>query len=257
MVWCVLASACLGELDQDYDVLPNTMEVDDQGTTDMGLDLDLSSPAQDSDTTGLDAAMDLVVAQEDLASAQDAAKDLSTPPDLVMLPDLSSPPDMAPPIIDMGPPDPPDMPPANPDGFYLDQVTWLDPNIAGWNESATLASVTFERGRDICLNYSIPGGGTWPVVQAFETDVVANAWIFIENNGVWYGATWEWMRPGQTCKALTSVGASHIKKRPFDEASGWEPSTGDVFYFMVSGLARNGLYSNVSERTNPVRVVWP
>ncbi len=251
-VFLGLLSGCSGELELDGD-RPDTGMM-----APVLMDMEQVVPVQDMQ----------VIEDMEIAVEPDAS-DMSSPPDLSLPTDMGPPPpeDMETPPVDMGPPPPEDMgppppvdmgPPVNQDGFYLDQVNWLDPNISGWNESATLSSVTFERGRDICLNYSIPGGGTWPVVQIFgSTDVVANAWVFIERNGTWYGATWEWMRPGQTCKAMTSVAGDHIKKNPFGENSGWTPQSGQVLYFMVSGLIRNNIYSNVSERTNVVRAVWP
>ena len=52
------------------------------------------------------------------------------------------------------------------------------------------------------------------------------------------------------------MAGDHIKRAPFDEASGWRPESGQVLYFMVSGLARDGM-RNAEERSNVVRVVWP
>ena len=87
--------------------------------------------------------------------------------------------------------------------------------------------------------------------------VVGNPWVFAEHEGQWYAGTWEWLKPNQTCKAASSVEGPHIKKSPFDAASGWAPKSGETLYFMVSGLAREPGFTNVSERTNIVEVVWP
>lgn len=43
---------------------------------------------------------------------------------------------------------------------------------------------------------------------------------------------------------------------PFSEDGGWVPESGQVFYFMVSGLARSS-FRNVEERTQLVRAVFP
>ncbi len=136
----------------------------------------------------------------------------------------------------------------------LSDVRWLHEDISGWEVTSDL-TVTFRSGL-ICLEYD--HADRWPVVPIFGgTEVVGNAWVFIQRDEVWYGATWEWLRPGQLCKAMTSVAGDHIKRSPFDEASGWTPTSGEVLYFMVSGLARTPEYRNVSERTSLARAVWP
>ncbi len=137
----------------------------------------------------------------------------------------------------------------------LGSVTWLHTNVSNWSVTVNLASVTFQ-GSQICLNHDI-ASKNWPIKEISGTEVVANPWVFIYHNDRWYGATWEWLRPpGQTCKNQSSVAGDHIKASPFDEASGWKPTSGETLYFMVSGLARLGL-SNVQERSQPVKVVWP
>lgn len=143
--------------------------------------------------------------------------------------------------------------------FTLDEVVWLYPNIADWPETITMSSVTLE-GEFLCLNHDIAAQDpAWPIVLTFgTTEVVGNAWVFIEDGGQWYAATWEWLRPpGQTCKYATAVDGNHIKISPFAENSGWVPTSGQSYYFMVSGLIRNPNYSNVIERSNIVEYVWP
>ncbi|MBR57033.1 MAG: hypothetical protein CMH54_03135 [Myxococcales bacterium] len=143
-------------------------------------------------------------------------------------------------------------PPGAPD---LNSVIWLHTNVSGWPVTSNLSSVSINGGH-ICLEYDKKN--VWPIatIGAENTEIVANPWIFIPHNGQWYGATWEWMRPGQTCKAKTSVAGDHIKQPPFDAASGWTPTSGQTYYFMVSAPARMGQMT-VAERTNLVPLVWP
>ncbi len=136
----------------------------------------------------------------------------------------------------------------------LNNVTWLHPDVSGWPVTSDLASVGTS-GSSICLDYD--AANVWPINNLNCTDVVGNPWIFIYENNQWYGATWEWLRPSQTCKAMTSVAGDHIKQSPFDAASGWTPTSGTTYYFMVSGLVRLSGFSNVQERTQPVPFVWP
>ncbi|MDP6944950.1 MAG: NBR1-Ig-like domain-containing protein, partial [Myxococcota bacterium] len=152
-----------------------------------------------------------------------------------------------------GGPDPPGAP-------NLSQVVWLHTDVSGWAQTANLSSVTIE-GEDICLAYDKKG--VWPIVDLqFDPadepiEVVANPWVFIYQDDTWYAGTWEWLRPNQTCKKASAVSASHIKVSPFSENSGWAPASGQVLYFMVSGLARHPDFTNVEERSNLVEVVWP
>ncbi len=193
--------------------------VDSGGAPDQGLNLDrqISGPDQKPP-------------KPDLKQSKPDAK--APKPDLKLKPD-------APPVV----------PPLD-----LSKVKWLHTNVSGWAVKAKLSSVTF-KGAQICLNYD--KANVWGKKQINGTDVNANPWVFIWQGGLWYGATWEWMRPGQTCKNKSSVAGDHIKQKPFDAASGWKPKSGQVLYFMVSGLARSSSIQNVKERTAPVKVIWP
>ena len=145
---------------------------------------------------------------------------------------------------------PPDPEPPAPD---LSKVTWLHSDVSGWPQTGTLASVSVSSS-EICLDYD--KADVWPIYDDSGTEVVGNPWIFIYQDSTWYAGTFEWLRPGQTCKNVDAVAGTHIKQSPFSEDGGWVPQSGDVFYFMVSGLARSSV-RNAEERTNLVRVVWP
>jgi hypothetical protein len=151
--------------------------------------------------------------------------------------------------VDTDPPDPEVQPPL-PNNFS--QVVWLHKNVSKWPVTAKLSSVTF-KSTNICLNYD--KSNVWPGVEISEDVIVnGNPWVFIYQDGKWYAATWEWLRVKQTCKAKKSVAGDHIKKNPLNE---WKPVIGQTYYFMVSGLARIPNITNVEERSNVVKVVWP
>lgn len=139
--------------------------------------------------------------------------------------------------------------------FDLDDVIWLHTDVSGWPEAAKLSSVSVSLGSDqICLDHDKTD--VWDSVDIGDGTLVnANPWVFAEVDGQWYAATWEWMRPSQTCKSASSVAGDHIKKSPFDDMD-WTPSSGETLYFMVSGLARFS-ERNHEERTNLVEVTWP
>ncbi len=144
----------------------------------------------------------------------------------------------------------------DPPGFDLGDVVWLHSDVSGWAETATLSSVTVDLGGDqICLNHD--KAGTWDSqdISGDGTYVNANPWVFILYDEQWYGATWEWMRPDQTCKSASSVAGDHIKQSPFVDID-WRPTSGETLYFMVSGLARFS-ERNHEERSNVVEVTWP
>ncbi len=212
------------------------------------LDVDASGPPPD--------AAPLIDSATDSALVDDARPDLPAIPDAARPPPDGRPPQ---PDADRRPPDaappPPDAapPPGEPPPLDLGAVTWLHTNVSGWRVTARLESVTF-RGGQICLNHD--RADAWPNGDINGVVVAANPWVFIYQGNRWWGATWEWMRPGQTCKNQSSVAGDHIKRAPFDAASGWRPRSGQVLYFMVSGLARDGM-RNAEERSNLVRVVWP
>jgi len=130
-------------------------------------------------------------------------------------------------------------------------VVWLHKNVSGWSQTATLSSVTFNGG-NICPNYN--KSKVWPGVTIEDTIVNGNPWVFVYQDNTWYAATWEWLRVNQTCKSASSVAGDHIKKNPLKN---WLPVPGETYYFMVSGLARDPNITNVEERSNPVKVVWP
>lgn len=145
-----------------------------------------------------------------------------------------------------------------PPPLALEEVIWLHTDVSSWPVTMTLESVTFE-GELVCLNHGSQDEGVfvWPEKDEGDGAVVGNPWVFIYEDGAWYGATWEWLRPDQTCKFAYAVAGDHIKQAPFDVNSGWTPKSGQTLYFMVSALARLPDVTNVSERSAPIKVVWP
>ncbi len=147
-----------------------------------------------------------------------------------------------------------------PPALSMGQAVWLHTDVSSWTATSNLSSVSVSSDQ-ICLHHD--KASTWDIrVIGGDVEVAANPWVFVwvpdlgHLGGTWYAATWEWMRPGQTCKNRLSVAGDHIKQSPFHPTSGWRPSTGEELYFMVSGLAR-GSERNNSERSNVMRVVWP
>lgn len=129
-------------------------------------------------------------------------------------------------------------------------VTWLHTNVSAWPATSELRAVHIS-GSSITLDYD--AADRWPGRDHVGAHVNANPWIFVERDGRWYAATWEWMRRGQTTKALAAVNGDHIKRAPLHD---FQPRSGERYYFMVSGLARDHV-RNARERTNLVEITWP
>src|SRR5262249_53940931 len=145
---------------------------------------------------------------------------------------------------------PPKLPAPSPGssaGFDLRRVTWLDRDVSGWPETSRITSASIG-DPPICFYHT--KAGQWPVADGAE----GNPWIFVNMDGRWYGATFEWLSPGQQCKYVTrdNIGA-HIGRSPL---TGWRPRSGEVVGLMVSGLARSRV-ETVHERSNVVMVRWP
>lgn len=159
----------------------------------------------------------------------------------------------------------PDVPSGPQDELDLSSVVWFDDNISGWPITDEL-TVSFPNGRDIEFRHSqrtgwMPHRNLGEDSSGNDVIVNANTWVFAEVDGVWYGGTFEYLRPGQTIKRQDAVDGAHVKAAPLndDGTTNWRPQSGDEVYFMVSGLVRRFLpvERNVMERTNVVRVTWP
>ncbi len=130
------------------------------------------------------------------------------------------------------------------------QVRWLHTDVSGWPVTTTLhARIS---GGSVILSYD--KARVWPGRDLPEgSNLNANCWIFVQRDGVWYAATWEWLRVGQTSKPTSAVHGNQIKKSPLNN---FQPVSGETYGFMVSGLARTNA-RNIQERSNVVMLIWP
>ena len=116
-------------------------------------------------------------------------------------------------------------------------VTYLHRSIADWPVTSTLTSVTLNNG--ICFPHS--KAGQWPQSQFGEIQIEGNPWVFAQVNGRWYAATWDWLRPGQTCKGerVEDLGLHQIRIPPLDGS--WVPNQNTPLCWAVSTRARDGI----------------
>lgn len=151
-------------------------------------------------------------------------------------------------------PPPPESPPTTID---FDHVKWLHADVSDWRETSKITSVTITEER-ICIDHT--KAGKWPAVSPGGDAVEGNPWVFVRIGGTWYAATYEWLRPGQKCKAMGKPTdgpicarlAAHTKREPIES---WRPARGELVGFMVSTLARDSRRTT-NERSNVVLVEW-
>ncbi len=142
--------------------------------------------------------------------------------------------------------------------FNFSKVTWLDQNVSGWAETSRITSIQVKSGGQICINDT--ERGQWPTGNPLGGGPLdGNPWVFVKINGRYYGATYEWLRPGQICKfghentkplskVYNSAWRGHIRLSPLKQ---WVARPGEVVGFMVSGFARHShTRPNVRKRTN-------
>ena len=140
-------------------------------------------------------------------------------------------------------------------------VRWLHTDVRGWPVTSHITDVTIRdvpRG-GICISHT--QANRWQGVIIGTTLLAGNPWVFVEIDGQWYGATYEWLRPGQICK-FQAQGAGppsleigpHTKRNPI---SRWVPKSGETLGFMVSTPARSNDRGSSNERSQIVLVRWP
>lgn len=129
----------------------------------------------------------------------------------------------------------------------LNAVKWLHTNVSGWAETSRITNVSIGNP-PICIEHT--KAGRWPAKNGLE----GNPWIFVNLNGRWHAATYEWLASGQICKGIHAGNiGSHIGVPPL---ASWRPRSGELVGFMVSARARAG-GDTVAERSDVVMMRWP
>ncbi len=140
------------------------------------------------------------------------------------------------------------------DGIDLSKVVWLDTDISGWASTATLNAST--SGDTLILDYD--KANVWPTAQTRARNggpLNATAWVFVNIDGTWHAATFEWMHRGGTTRHFSSVRGTggHIQHAPLNR---WRPVSGETYGFMVTTPARTA-DRTINERSNVSMVTWP
>ena len=125
-----------------------------------------------------------------------------------------------------------------------------DADVGGWAETSRVTNVTVS-GNRICVYHS--KARDWKKTKLGEPgeqiDIEGNIWVVAKVGNRWHAATWDWLRPGQQCKAehMGSLGDEQIRAHPLDHT--WRPRPGEVVGFFMSGRARDNVRGSL-ERSN-------
>ncbi len=146
------------------------------------------------------------------------------------------------------------------DQIVASSITWLSPastNVSSWTITSTVTDVV-QSGDQICVNHT--KAGQWPLADIFGTGPVieGNIMIVAQFSGKWYGAGFDWLGQGRTCKTMPAneYGRDQIRVYPMD-ASWAGPRSGDQIGLLVSTPSSDRIpIRTVDERSNIVVVTW-
>lgn len=145
----------------------------------------------------------------------------------------------------------PNLYPGSVDQLDLAAVNWLHTDVSSWPVTSKITDVEIGSST-ISIDHT--KAGEWPEMKYGDIQVEGNPWVFVNRNGQWYGATYDWLRPGQTEK---QVSADDIGENARQEPiASWEPQPGELVGFMVSTPARDSSRTS-NERSNVVLTHWP
>ncbi len=143
--------------------------------------------------------------------------------------------------------------PADNAGVF-DGVIWLHADVSGWEQTATIESVTVAGG---LIRFPYDKASSWPVLRQRATDggpLVGNVWAIIPHAGQRYAVAWDWVRLGQKSKAIRSFrGSDGHMPAPLNN---FQPVSGEQYGFFVSTAAR-GAERSGNKRSNVITITWP
>lgn len=133
----------------------------------------------------------------------------------------------------------------------LSDVIFIEsPDVKNWPITTQLS--VSAGGGTITMDYDKKN--SWPISSRLGGCCVANAWGIIMINGIPHAGTWEYLRPGQIVKQETAFGGCCHFRGPIGN---FNRVSGEVYGFMVSGVARDNLDgNNIRERSNVIVFRW-
>jgi len=148
------------------------------------------------------------------------------------------------------------------DDFDENNITWLHTDVSGWDVTSTVTDAHINY-TELCVFHTM--AGQWPEVLGIfpgepEAPMEGNIWIIARITGVWYAATFDYLRPGDECKyedfspAGEGPGPSTFGAVPL---STWIPRPGEPVYMFMSTVARHKPLGPLHERSDYRRMLWP
>ena len=157
------------------------------------------------------------------------------------------------------------------DDFDEDNIIWRhgvgaafqeSGHVADWDVTSTVTGTYIDYER-LCVYHT--KAGEWPEVTGiFPDDPTApmegNLWVIARVDGLWYAATFDYLRPGDECKfedyspAGEGPGPSTFGAEPL---STWLPRTGEPVWMFMSTVARHEPLGPLHERSNYAQLFWP
>jgi hypothetical protein len=161
-------------------------------------------------------------------------------------------------------PNKPQPPPGPAGGDEIDprSITWLSPastDVGDWRITSAVTGVD-QHGDTICVYHT--KSGQWPLADVFHdgngANIEGNIMIVAEVNGRWYGAGFDWLGEGRTCKhaPANEYGRDQVRVWPMD-ASWPGPRPGDRVGYLVSTPSSDRIpVRTVNERSNIVVITY-
>lgn len=152
--------------------------------------------------------------------------------------------------------------PAGTDQIDPHSIRWLSPastDVSDWPITSMVTDVV-QYGNTICVYHT--KSGQWPLADVFHdgngANIEGNIMIVAQVNGRWYGAGFDWLGEGRTCKNMPAneYGSDQIRVSPLD-ASWAGPRPGDRVGFLVSTPSSDRLPARtLNERSNIVVITY-
>jgi hypothetical protein len=148
------------------------------------------------------------------------------------------------------------------DDFDENNIIWLHTDVSGWDVTSTVTASHINY-TELCVFHTM--AGQWPEVLGIfpeepEAPMEGNIWVIARVDGLWYAATFDYLRPGDECKyedfspAGEGPGPSTFGAVPL---STWLPQTGEPVWMFMSTVARHKPLGPVHERSDYVLLIWP
>ena len=169
-------------------------------------------------------------------------------------------------------PNPQGTPVIKPKEGETSNITWLHKDVSSWARTSEITNVEIKTNGEVCIYHS--KSGQWEAKSIADLNsnidpsasdsVEGNAWIIVPIENTYYAGIYDYLIAGEPCHTLDTGSIANLydsdkslgKRVDKDPLKNWIALGGDIIYFMVSGLAKDGK-SNVEERSQLIKVELP